>query len=198
VLLNLFFARMADAIFLHDGTLDKFIGDSVLAVFGAPLDLPNHALNAVRAAQTMHRALAALNDERPEPVLQMRIAIHTGVAMVGDMGSPKRREYTVLGDVVNTAARIEDSAAGAGQTVITRATFDRLENKVPARSPVPRADQAGGAVRSAYRPLALDRRGGSEIRWPSCAHSIDSRSARAIMSAPMCVRISRAVPNRWR
>ena len=134
VTLNHFFARMADAIFLHEGTLDKFIGDSVLAVFGAPLDLKNHALNAVRAAQTMHRSLAALNEERPEPLLKMRIAIHTWVAMVGDMGSPKRREYTVLGDVVNTAARIEDSAAGAGQTVITRATFDRLEDQVPARS----------------------------------------------------------------
>ena len=133
VLLNVFFTRMADAIFQHDGTLDKFIGDSVLAVFGAPLDLPNHALNAVRAAQSMHRALAALNEERPDPVLQMRIAIHTGVAMVGDLGSPKRREYTVLGDVVNTAARIEDSAARAGQTVITRATYDRLGDQVAAR-----------------------------------------------------------------
>jgi adenylate cyclase len=134
VLLNVFFTRMADAIFLHDGTLDKFIGDSVLALFGAPLDLPNHALNAVRAAQSMHRALAALNEERPEPALRMRIAIHTGVALVGDIGSPKRREYTVLGDVVNTAARIEDSAAQAGQTVITRATYDRLGSQIAARS----------------------------------------------------------------
>jgi adenylate cyclase len=134
VLLNVFFGRMADAIFEHEGTLDKFIGDSVLAVFGAPLDLPNHALNAVRAAQSMHRALTALNDERPDPVLQMRIAIHTGVAMVGDLGSPKRREYTVLGDVVNTAARIEESAAGPGQTVISRATYDRLGGLVAARS----------------------------------------------------------------
>ena len=134
VLLNAFFARMADAIFQHEGTLDKFIGDSVLAVFGAPLDLPNHALNAVRAAQAMQRALKVLNIERPDAVLQMRIAIHTGVAMVGDIGSPKRREYTVLGDVVNTAARIEDSVAGPGQIVITRETCDRLGGEVPVRS----------------------------------------------------------------
>src|SRR5262249_53374294 len=126
VLLNAFFARMADAIFQHDGTLDKFIGDSVLAIYGAPLDLANHALNAVRSAQSMRRALAALNEERPDSGRRMRIAIHTGVALVGDMGSPKRREYTVLGDVVNTAARIEDAVAGAGQIVITRATLDRL------------------------------------------------------------------------
>jgi len=134
VLLNAFFARMADAIFQHDGTLDKFIGDSVLAIWGAPLDLPNHALNAVQAAQSMRRALAALNAERPDSVLRMRVAIHTGVALVGDMGSPKRREYTVLGDVVNTAARIEESVAGAGQIVVTRATYDRLGGKIPANS----------------------------------------------------------------
>ena len=134
VLLNAFFARMADAIFQHDGTLDKFIGDSVLAVFGAPLELPNHALNAVLTAQTMRRSLRTLNEERPDSVLQMRIAIHTGVALVGDIGSPKRREYTVLGDVVNTASRIEASVAGAGQIVISRATYDRLNGQIPATS----------------------------------------------------------------
>jgi adenylate cyclase len=134
VLLNAFFARMADAIFQHEGTLDKFIGDSVLAIYGAPLDLSNHALNAVRSAQSMRRALTALNEERPDSVLRMRVAIHTGIALVGDMGSPKRREYTVLGDVVNTAARIEDAVAGAGQIVITKATLDRLGGAIPARS----------------------------------------------------------------
>jgi adenylate cyclase len=133
-LLNVFFSRMADAIFEHEGTLDKFIGDSVLAVFGAPLSLPNHALSAVRAAQSMQRALTALGAERPDPPLQMRIAIHTGLAMVGDIGSLKRRDFTVLGDVVNTAARMEESAVGAGQIVITRATCDRLGDQVQTRS----------------------------------------------------------------
>ena len=130
VLLNAFFTRMTDVIFQHDGTLDKFIGDAVLAIFGAPMDLPNHALNAVRAAQAMRRALAALNEERPDAVLHMRIAIHTGIAVVGDIGSPKRRDYSVLGDVVNTASRLEESVAGAGQIVISRATFDRLGGQV--------------------------------------------------------------------
>ena len=132
--LNGFFSRMADAVFTHEGTLDKFIGDSVLAIFGAPLELPNHAASAVRAARTMHRELAALRCERPEPHLEMRIAIHTGVALVGDIGSHTRREFTVLGDVVNTAARIEQSVAGAGQIAISRATLDRLDGQVEARS----------------------------------------------------------------
>jgi adenylate cyclase len=134
VLLNAFFAKMADAIFQHDGTLDKFIGDAVLAIFGAPMDLPNHALNAVQSAQSMRRALKALNEERPEAQLKMRVAIHTGMALVGDMGSPRRSEYSVLGDVVNTAARIEESVAGPGQIVISRATFDRLGGEIPAVS----------------------------------------------------------------
>jgi adenylate cyclase len=134
VLLNILFSRMADAIFQNSGTLDKFIGDAVLAVFGAPLDLENHALHAVRAAQDIQKATAAFREERPDPALHVRIAIHTGMAMAGDIGSPKRREYTVLGDVVNTAARIEETVAGPGQIVITRATFDRLQGKTPARS----------------------------------------------------------------
>jgi adenylate cyclase len=133
VLLNVFFSRMADAIFAHEGTLDKFIGDAVLAIFGAPLDLPNHALNAVRAAERMRQALVDLNLERGEPRLEMRIAIHTGVALVGDIGSPQRREYSVLGDVPNTAARIEDGVAKEGQIVITRATLDRLDRQVAVR-----------------------------------------------------------------
>src|SRR5262249_50253314 len=94
----------------------------------------NHALNAVKSAQAMRTYLKALNEERPEAQLRMRIAIHTGVALVGDIGSPKRREYSVLGDVVNTAARIEESVAGAGQIVISRATYERLDGQIPATS----------------------------------------------------------------
>ena len=134
VLLNVFFSRMADAIFAHDGTLDKFIGDAVLAIFGAPLVLPNHALSAVHAALRMQKALEELNAERSEPDLQVRIAIHSGVALVGDMGSPRRREYSVLGNVPNTAARIEDGVAAAGQIVITRATLDHLGGAVKVRA----------------------------------------------------------------
>jgi adenylate cyclase len=134
VLLNSFFARMTDIIFEHDGTLDKFIGDAILAVFGAPLDQPDHPLRAVQCARAMRRALRAFNEEHAGPPLSVRMAVHSGIAMAGDIGSPRRRDYTVLGDVVNTASRIESSVAKPGQILITRQTYERLDGAVPARS----------------------------------------------------------------
>src|SRR5262245_41795150 len=132
-LLNKFFSRMTEAIFEQEGTIDKFIGDAILAVFGAPLDQPDHAARAVRAAQGMRRGVAALNAQGVLPGLRVRYAIHTGVAITGDVGSTKRREYTVIGDVVNTASRIEGFVE-PDQIVITQATFERLPSSIVARS----------------------------------------------------------------
>ena len=124
-LLNSFFGRMADVIFDHEGTLDKFIGDAILAVFGAPFDQPDHPARCVAAALAMRRALAHFNLEQPRNI-RMRIAINTGRALTGDIGSPKRREFTVLGDVVNTAVRLEASVAQPDQIVISDKTRERL------------------------------------------------------------------------
>lgn len=133
-MLNDFFGRMGEVIFEYDGTLDKFIGDAILAVFGAPLDQPDHATRAVSAALAMRAELARANAEQPDRAIRMRIAINSGRAMTGDIGSPKRREFTVLGDVVNTASRIEGSVVQPDQIVISKHTRDRIGHAFDLRS----------------------------------------------------------------
>lgn len=108
--LNEFFGRMIEAIFSHRGTLDKFLGDGCLAIFGAPLDDPDHRRQAVLAAQAMLRStgeLAATLRERHGIELRIGIGLHTGLAIVGNVGSDQRMEYTAIGDTVNVASRIE-------------------------------------------------------------------------------------------
>jgi len=131
-LLNVFLTRMTDVVFEHEGTLDKFLGDALLAVFGAPFDQHDHPLKAVEAAMAMRQALASLNLQLDQK-LEMRIAISTGVALTGDIGSPRRREFTVLGDVVNTASRIEDEVAKPGEIVISGSTYARIKGQVRVR-----------------------------------------------------------------
>jgi adenylate cyclase len=130
-LLNRFFSEMTEAIFAEEGTVDKFIGDAILAVFGAPVEQPDHARRAVRAAQAMRRAMARLNAAGDHRVLRVRYAINSGTAIAGDVGSARRREYTVLGDVVNTASRLE-ALAQPDQIIVSRATYDRLQPPVAA------------------------------------------------------------------
>ena len=123
--LNQFFSLAADAVFEFGGTLDKFIGDAVMAFWGAPLPQDDHAERAVRSALLIMEGLEGWNAEREaagEDPVSVRVAIHSGPVVVGDIGSATRVDYTVLGNTVNVAARLEGSVAKPGQIVIGETT----------------------------------------------------------------------------
>jgi adenylate cyclase len=134
-LLNEYFSAMSEVIFANSGTLDKFIGDAVMAIYGAPLEVDDAAYKAVKTAVEMRAKLAELNlkwkaAKRPE--IHVGYGINTGEAIVGNIGSERRMEYTAIGDMVNVAARIEGET-GNDQIFITEATFKALGDRVKAK-----------------------------------------------------------------
>lgn len=134
LLLNDYLSRMTDVVFKHEGTLDKYIGDAIMAVFGAPLDMPDHAARAIKTALEMRERLLEFNAERKEgPQLRIRIGINSGKATAGEIGSMNKREYTVLGDTVNTASRLESSVAKPMMVVVGENTFEAVKGQFEMR-----------------------------------------------------------------
>ena len=128
-LLNNYFTAMSDVIFAHGGTLDKYLGDGLMALFGAPTASPEDACNAVSASVQMQRRMEDINAQlRAEGLAEIAIGIglHTGVATVGYIGSERRSEYTAIGDTVNLAARLEQNAL-PGQIILSDATARAAE-----------------------------------------------------------------------
>ena len=155
-MLNRYFSLMSDIIFEHGGTLDKYIGDGLMAIFGAPTASEEDALNAVKAAVTMQKRLSGLNDElRAEGFGQISIGIglHTGEALIGYIGSDKRSEYTAIGDTVNLASRLESNAAG-GQILMSEATAAASGNLIPVNQREPLT------VKNRVQPVKV-----LEVRW---------------------------------
>jgi class 3 adenylate cyclase len=135
--LNLYLAAAAEAILAETGTIDKFLGDAVMAWFNAPFAQPDHALRAVRAALGIRRAVDKLQGELPgEFHLSFGAGIHFGEAVLGLVGAEERLEYTAIGDSVNTAKRIQENAA-AGQILISREVYALVRNAVSARAVEP-------------------------------------------------------------
>jgi adenylate cyclase len=155
-ILNRYFSTMTEIIFDHGGTLDKYIGDGLMALFGAPSATPEDARNAVNAAVAMQKALVDLNEEFASEGLGqigVGIGLHTGEATVGYIGSEKRSEYTAIGDTVNTASRLESNAT-KGQILVSEATVAAAGNDISfiEHSPI--------RVKNRQQPILL-----FEVKW---------------------------------
>jgi len=139
-LLNRYFSAMTDIIFAHGGTLDKYLGDGLMALFGAPTTTPDDANNALNAAVAMQRRVLGINIELQAeglPEIGVGMGLHTGEVIVGYIGSERRSEYTAIGDAVNTCSRLESNARG-GEILMSDATAKaaRSRYKLKPRDPI--------------------------------------------------------------
>lgn len=155
-LLNRYFSAMTDIIFAHGGTLDKYLGDGLMSLFGAPTATPQDASNAIQAAVAMQRRIVGINEELKQegfPEIGVGIGLHTGEATVGYIGSERRSEYTAIGDTVNTAQRLESNAK-ASQILVSESTALASKTSYPLipREPI--------MVKNRVQPVAL-----FEVDW---------------------------------
>ena len=130
-LLNEYFELMVETIFKYEGTLDKFMGDGIMALWGAPVTQPDDATRSVQCALEQMEVLGQFNRKRIEqnqPPLAIGIGIHTGPLVAGYVGSSKALSYTVIGDTANTSARLCGIAL-AGQIIVSESTLGRLQNR---------------------------------------------------------------------
>ena len=152
-LLNTYFTRMIEVISAHQGMVDKFIGDAIMALFGAPIRRENDPLLAVQCALEMQRQMKILNVERTNkglPPLTMGIGINTGAVIAGNIGSLHRMEYTVIGDTVNIASRLE-GASRIGDVLITEATYLKIKDDVQVTRLEPMIFKGKSAQINVYR-----------------------------------------------
>lgn len=161
-LLNKYFSAMTDIIFAHGGTLDKYLGDGLMALFGAPTVTPKDAANAVAAAVAMQRRMLSINDELREEGFQeigIGIGLHTGEVTVGYIGSERRSEYTAIGDAVNTASRLESNAK-AGEILVSEVTAKAAHSRyqLAPREPI--------TVKNREQPVPL-----FEVEWQHATSS---------------------------
>lgn len=136
-MLNVYFSLMTDILFSHDITFDKYIGDCIMAYGNAPLEQPDHAVQTCRAALEQVAALPSLHKKFAEqgwPPLDFRIGLHTGTVLYGDLGSQTRSNYTIMGDTVNVASRLEGANKLFGTKILmSESTHQAAQNDIEAR-----------------------------------------------------------------
>jgi adenylate cyclase len=158
--LNRFYALASEAIFKYDGTLDKFVGDQVMAFFGAPLYARDHPQRAVRVALLILEGMSKLTqgesyDDTQDKLLRVGAGIASGEAFVGNVGGGAVTDYTVLGDTVNVAARLQGAAA-SGEILVTEETYRRVESEFP-NAPGRELDLKGKSEPVHARVIAVQR-----------------------------------------
>jgi adenylate cyclase len=145
-MLNEYFELMVDVIFKYEGTLDKFVGDEVIALFGAPVPMQNAELKAAQCALDMMHVLSEWNRTRAaegQNEIKIGIGINTGIVVTGAIGSSRALQYTAIGDAVNTASRL-CSVAEPGQIILSEATYRKVQDEVAA-VPLPNVRVKGKA-----------------------------------------------------
>jgi class 3 adenylate cyclase/CHASE2 domain-containing sensor protein len=152
-MMNEYFTAMVDVILAHRGLVQDFVGDAIMAVYGAPLDDPEHCWHAAHSAVAMHAALETLNrrwEAQGRGPLAMGIAVHTGEAFAGTLGAPRKKKYAVLGDTVNTTSRIEGLTRELGSGIlISGAVLAVLKDRVVVR------DRGSVTVRGRRQPVEI-------------------------------------------
>jgi len=153
--LNRYLAAAADAVLAYEGTVDKFLGDAVMAWYNAPLPQPDHTLRAVKSALALRSAIATLHAEMPvETHLDFGVGIHYGEAVLGWIGTEKRLEYTAISDSVNTTKRIQENCA-KNQILISRDAYERVKDQIEAKPFVPLSVKGKTQPLEVYEVLGL-------------------------------------------
>jgi adenylate cyclase len=161
-MLNTYLSAATDAVVQHDGIVNKFAGDNIMAVWNAPQSQAKHALSAVQAAWEAQRRLAELQRSDDQGILvQFGIGINTGLALAGNVGSVGRTEYTVIGDSVNVASRICSSASG-GEVWIGADTYNRAKDYIEVEKLEAQMVKGKSVPIEVYRVTGLRPRGPSE------------------------------------
>jgi PAS domain S-box-containing protein len=153
--LNRYLAAAADAVLDQEGTVDKFLGDAIMAWYNAPLPQPDHTLRAVKTALAIRDAIGKLHAELPpEAHLSFGVGVHYGDAVLGWIGTEKRLEFTAIGDAINTAKRIQENSA-KNQILISRAAFERVEKDVEAKPFTPVVAKGKAQPLEVYEVIGL-------------------------------------------